>query len=188
MDGTTKPDADPQSTAKASTENPKEAESLQNVSIKLNVDDARKVVAEKPHEESPGDNLRETAHDKTKPSEEEQNQGNSLNQSKFKVPDTEIQNSFPETAQSSGETAESSQDNFKAPEEVKSPEKLTLKVKLKAGPSTEQGKKMKKRRNSNNQEGQPKKKKLRKSDPNVRMLPTTFLEGGEIYFHVFFKF
>jgi len=176
MDGATKSDADPQSTAKASTENPKEAESLQNVSIKLNVDDASKVVAEKPHEE----NLREMAHDKTKSSEEEQNQGNSLNQSKFKVPDTEIQNSFPETAQSSGETAESSQDNFKAPGEVKSPEKLTLKVKLKAGPSTEQGKKMKKRRNSNNQEGQPKKKKLRKSDPNVRMLPTTFLEGGNI--------
>jgi len=110
-----------------------------------------------------------------------------------KIPESpQNQTAGPQNKQDKQNTADadkSSQNCSKAPEHAKSPEKSKLMLKLKASPQkkAQQQGKLKKRRHSNQQQqgdgGPPKKKKAkgnRRSDPNFRMLPNKFLEGGSI--------
>ena len=92
--------------------------------------------------------------------------------------------------QKAADMDKSSQNCSKVPEPAKSPEKS----KLKASPQkkAQQQGKLKKRRHSNQPQqgdgGPPKKKKAkgsRRSDPNFRMLPNQFLDGGILLFYVF---
>ena len=134
----------------------------------------------------------------------------SRNTSKSAAPDRALLQKIPESPQNqtagpqnkqdkqnTADADKSSQNCSKAPEHAKSPEKSKLMLKLKASPQkkAQQQGKLKKRRHSNQQQqgdgGPPKKKKAkgnRRSDPNFRMLPNKFLEGGIQFFFDYFFF